>query len=99
MATQANPEFVEALCGAWVRGWYAGIDGIKNDDGKRSAAAEIAADSRFASLNAAPDLRAALKAVAVSPGRPLNDGGCSRMLTPETATMVAAALAKAQAEA
>jgi len=60
MATQANPEFVEALCGAWVRGWYAGIDGIKNDDGKRSAAAEIAADSRFASLNAAPDLLAAL---------------------------------------
>ena len=50
-------------------------------------------------LNANDDLAEALKAVAVSPGRPLNDGGCSRMLTPETATMVAAALAEAQVEA
>lgn len=31
---------LSALAYSWVRGWYAGCDGVKNDDGKRAAAME-----------------------------------------------------------
>lgn len=32
---------LDALMYAWVRGWYAGQDGQRTDDGKRTAASEI----------------------------------------------------------
>ena len=32
---------LNALMGAWVRGWYAGQEGQRTDDGKREAAYEL----------------------------------------------------------
>jgi hypothetical protein len=31
---------MNSLAYSWVRGWYAGGDGVKNDDGKREAVKE-----------------------------------------------------------
>lgn len=39
-STQQKDALLNALAYSWVRGWYAGGDGIKNDDGKREAAKE-----------------------------------------------------------
>lgn len=42
METVKHTKFRECLMSAYVRGWYDGIDGISNDDGKRPTAHSIA---------------------------------------------------------
>lgn len=55
---QATP-FQEACMRAWVDGWYAGRNGVLNDDGKRACADKLA--KQFPAENAAQELLAASK--------------------------------------
>jgi hypothetical protein len=50
--------FREACMRAWVAGWYAGRDGVLNDDGKRACADKLA--SEFPAEARAQDLLVAL---------------------------------------
>ncbi len=86
--------FREALMRAWVAGWYAGLDEIRNDDGKYVASATIA--EGFPAEDAAPDLLAAASQISAMFAR------CTEtryvVVTGELKAMLDAAIAKARKE-
>jgi len=56
-----NVALRNALCAAYVRGWYAGLDRVRTDDAKHAVATELLAG--LPAENAAPELLAAAEGI------------------------------------